>query len=121
MRLIQPILLGAFFLVLVCYLRFMRSQLLDRLAVALLFLAASCAVLVPDLTQRIANAVGVGRGTDLTFYLFCAAFLFFAVLVYSRLTQQNYDLTAMVRQIALMEAEMRTASSQKDSPGTTAG
>jgi hypothetical protein len=82
----------------------MRSPLRDRLAGLSLFTAACAAVLVPDFTQRVADLVGVGRGTDLTFYLLAAGFTFFAVLIYSRLNRLSSALTELVRQLAVAEA-----------------
>lgn len=105
MRPIQPILVTGFIAALLLYLRFLRSSLRDRMAVLLLFIAMCAAVLDPDLTNRAANAVGVGRGTDLTFYLFLVAFVFFAVLSYSRITHLNRDLTEVVRRLAIIERE----------------
>jgi len=103
MRLIQPILVAGFIVALVLYLRFLRTSLRDRLAVLLLFIGVCAAVLDPDLTNSAAHLVGVGRGTDLTFYLFLVAFVFFAVLSYSRIAQLSRDLTEVVRRLAIVE------------------
>jgi hypothetical protein len=105
MRLIQIILVGGFIASLLLYLRFLRSSLRDRIAVLLLFVVMCIAVLDPDLTNRAAALVGVGRGTDLTFYLFLVAFVFYAVLSYSRITHLNRDLTEVVRRLAIVELE----------------
>jgi len=112
--LIQPLLIGGFIIAFFGYLRFMRSQLRDRLAATFLFLISCGAVLVPHITQRIADFVGVGRGTDLTFYLFAAAFIFFAVLVYSKLNRHTFAVTAVVRQIAINEAVARAAACEME-------
>jgi len=103
MRLIQPILVAGFIVALILYLRFLRTGLRDRLAVLLLFIGMCAAVLDPDLTNQAAHLVGVGRGTDLTFYLFLVAFVFFAVLSYSRIAQLSRDLTEVVRRLAIVE------------------
>lgn len=105
MRLIQPILLAALLCLFFVYLRFLRSTLRDRVLALIFFLLASAAVVVPDSTQRLAHMVGVGRGTDLTFYLFAVAFSFSAVLTYSRLSRVSRSLTEVVRRIAILEAQ----------------
>ncbi|HEV8195040.1 MAG TPA: DUF2304 domain-containing protein [Gemmatimonadales bacterium] len=105
MHLIQPLLLVAFLIALVVYLRFLRSSLRDRLLGLFFFGIACAAVLVPDSTQRVADLVGVGRGTDLTFYLFAVGFVFFAVLMVSKLSRLNRSLTEVVRRVAIIEAE----------------
>ena len=103
MRPIQPILLAGFLLSLVLYLRFLRSSLRDRLLALAMFVLVCAAVLEPDLTQRVATAVGVGRGTDLTFYLCLVAFVYFAVLTSSRLSRADRMLTEVVRRVAILE------------------
>ena len=106
MHLIQPLLLGALLLALVFYLRFLRSSLRDR-ALALIFFVLACvAVLVPNSTQTVADFVGVGRGTDLTFYLFAVGFVYFVVLAYSRFSRLDRAMTEMVRRLAILEADV---------------
>ena len=107
MQVIQPLLLCAFFIALLIYLRFFRTLLRDRLIAVLLFVVACTAVLKPSFTQKIADLVGVGRGADLTFYLFAVAFVFFAVLTFSKLTRTTRDITELVRRLALLEATLR--------------
>ena len=114
MRLIQPILVTGFIVALFLYLRFLRSSLRDRVVVLSMFVAMCAAVIDPDLTNRAAHLVGVGRGTDLTFYLFLVAFVFFAVLAYSRLSHLSRDLTEVVRRLAIVEHQRDT---QSESPG----
>ena len=105
MKLIQLILIAGFLAALMTYLRFLRSSLRDRLIAVVFFGAAVIAIAVPDLTQRAADMVGVGRGADLTFYLFALAFIFFAVLIYSKVTRLTRALTEVVRRIAIVEAQ----------------
>jgi hypothetical protein len=121
MRPIQLTLLAGFSLAFIIYLRFLRSSLRDRLLAASMLLAVSVAVLVPDLTQVAADLVGVGRGTDLTLYLFIMGFALFGVLTYSKMSRLNRALTEVVRRLAIVESETgRThadaVSSGDDSP-----
>jgi hypothetical protein len=83
-----------------------------------MLVAVSIAVLVPDLTQRAADIVGVGRGTDLTLYLFVMGFALFAVLTYSKMSRLNRALTEVVRRLAIVEAE--TPIRANVDPGHTA-
>jgi small membrane protein len=114
MRLIQIILVGGFIVSLLLYLRFLRSSLRDRLTVLLLFTAMCVAVVHPDLTNEAAALVGVGRGTDLTLYLFLVAGVFFAVMAYSRISSLSRDLTEVVRRLAIVEHEAAKAASGED-------
>lgn len=104
MRSIQVILVVALLVATAVYLRFLRSSLRDRLLALGFFVVACAAVIAPDLTQRAANLVGVGRGTDLTFYVFAIGFVFFAILIYSKVSRLNNALTEVVRRVAIDEA-----------------
>ena len=105
MKPIQLTLLAGFTAAFFIYLRFLRSSLWDRLLAASMLLAVCVAVLVPDLTQVAADLVGVGRGTDLTLYLFVMGFALFAVLTYSKMSRLNRALTEVVRRLAIVESE----------------
>jgi len=118
MKLIQLTLLAGFGLAFFIYLRFLRSSLWDRLLAVLMLAAVCLAVLIPDLTQRAANMLGVGRGTDLTLYLFIMGFSLFAVLTYSKMSRMNRALTEVVRQVAIAEAEVAHVARADQSMGT---
>ena len=104
MRPIQPLLLAGALLALVVYLRYLRSSLRDRIVVALLLIAFMAAVAVPDLTQRAADVLGVGRGTDLTLYCFIMVATFVGLLLYAKVARLHRALTVVVRQLALLQA-----------------
>jgi hypothetical protein len=71
---------------------------------ALVWLTAAVAIAWPDLTQALAHALGIGRGTDLVFYLFVLAFLGLAFFFYSRLVRMQRQITQLIRQQAIAEA-----------------
>ena len=116
MKPIQLTLIAGFTLAFFVYLRFLRSSLWDRLLAALMLLAVSVAVLVPDLTQWAADLVGVGRGTDLTLYLFVMGFALFAVLTYSKMSRLNRALTEVVRRLAIVESEGSSVARDEGHP-----
>lgn len=64
---------------------------------------AGILVLFPNLTQTIANMVGIGRGVDLVVYL--ALMVLFVALFYVlvRLERIERDITKIVRSLALKE------------------
>jgi hypothetical protein len=72
---------------------------------AAIWLAAAITILVPDLTTGIAHTLGIGRGADLLIYivaiLFIASFFFF----YNRYRRLEAELTRLVRQLAIDQAE----------------
>jgi hypothetical protein len=69
----------------------------------------------PDLTSRVAQAVGVGRGADVVVYL--AVILLFYVIfrIYLRLDRMERDITVLVRRLAVDEAE-RSGGRADDAP-----
>jgi small membrane protein len=64
------------------------------------------AVLFPGLVSHAANAVGVGRGTDLVLYALCVAFLFVTIAQNLRITELHDRSVELARRQALLEAEL---------------
>lgn len=67
--------------------------------------ATAVAIALPNLVQMVANAVGIDRGADLVLYLFVAAFLVATFSFYARTIVLQRQITALVRQVAINEAE----------------
>ena len=63
-------------------------------------------VLFPGLVTEAANAVGVGRGTDLVVYLLCVTFLFVTIAQNLRLTELRDRTVELARKQGLLEAEL---------------
>ncbi len=59
------------------------------------------AVLWPELTTSAANAVGVGRGTDLVLYLLVIVFVYSALATAQRIHRLQHDITVLTRELAL--------------------
>jgi len=69
-----------------------------------LVLVAIVSILRPELTTKVANLVGVGRGTDLLLYLLTAVFLYVVMGFYLKFKDVERQLTLLVRHQALTEA-----------------
>jgi small membrane protein len=104
MNMIQLLLLVATIAALVLYLRFFRSLVRDRLIALSFALVSIAAILFPNLTTSVAVALGVGRGTDLVFYLFAAASSFVFILLYGKITALEERQTELVRALAIGHA-----------------
>ena len=74
---------------------------------AMVWLAACACVLWPSLLTMVARLLGIGRGADLVFYVFCLIFLIFSFYGYNRLLQLDAALTGIVRHLALLEVASR--------------
>jgi hypothetical protein len=67
------------------------------------------AVLFPLAVTEVANAVGVGRGTDLVLYVLVMVFLFTSVSLYQRVSALDQQITELTRQIALLTSREASA------------
>ena len=90
-----------------------RSQAIRRIGLVVFAAFAAVSILFPDVWNRIARLVGVGRGTDLVLYALVVAFLSFTVTTYLRFRDLETNYTRLARRIALDEVRPRRA----DRPG----
>ncbi len=66
-----------------------------------LWIAAGVLVLWPDLSSRVASAVGVGRGVDLVVYIAILAIFYLLFRILIRIEQMERSITDIVRKDAL--------------------
>ncbi len=72
---------------------------------SLLWIAGAVLVLWPDLSSRLASAVGVGRGVDLILYIAILAVFYILFRVMVRLESIERSITDIVRKDALKNKE----------------
>ena len=98
-----------------------RRRVMQRVAFlwSMLWIAAAVAIARPELTVAVANALGIARGADLVFYLAILGMLIGFFATYVRLRRFENELTRLVRELALRDAEMRlkSAADQPDRKG----
>jgi len=80
---------------------------LKKTGLVLLAVAMIVSVIFPEVTTVIAQALGIGRGTDLLLYVLTAAFLVYALGQYLRAQSNRAVLYGLARRIALKEARAR--------------
>jgi len=73
-----------------------------RILGTLVLLGGIFAVLFPLTVTDAANAVGVGRGTDLVLYVLVMVFLFTSMSLYQRVSALDAQITELTRQLALL-------------------
>lgn len=100
-----------------------RVQAGAKLGFALFVAVAAGAVLRPDDLTRMADLLGIGRGTDLLLYVLVIVFAFATVVTYIRFRRVELLLTKVVRALAIEEAERREGHTPDDGepevgPGT---
>ncbi|MBE2231800.1 MAG: DUF2304 domain-containing protein [Chitinophagaceae bacterium] len=79
----------------------LRNSLFDLFLLFLLFATAVVFILFPDLSNQLANALGVGRGADLVFYTSILLFWFVILKLYARIRRLEQQLTELIRKDAL--------------------
>lgn len=89
--------LGVYFLVR------LRNRVFDIVLLFLIVMAAIGLILFPDITQKIADVLGVGRGVDLIFYLCIMLFWFVLLKLYTKIRQLETLLTELIRKQSLQE------------------
>ena len=70
-----------------------------------LWVAASVAILDPDILARLATFLGIGRGVDLVLYVSLLVFFIAFFVVYLRFRRIEEQLTEIVRHLAIRDAE----------------
>src|SRR5688572_7139889 len=98
---IQALLLTSVVLISFLFITRWRKRTLDIIVLAILATCAVLFILQPELTQRIANKLGVGRGADLVFYISIMLFWFMILKLYARLRSLEQKFTDYIRKDAL--------------------
>jgi len=82
----------------------LKKKLLDLVLLLALVAAAVVFILWPDITTRLAEKLGVGRGADLVFYVSILIFWFVVLKLYARIRQLEKSFTQIIREDALKKA-----------------
>ena len=82
-----------------------ENKLFSRILIVAVILVGIISVIEPSFTSAIAQKVGIGRGTDLIFYLYIFASLLLFGFLRNKINDQNRTLTKLIREIAIMNAK----------------
>ena len=86
-----------------------RHLAIRRVLVFVALVAGVIVILAPGWLTAVANAVGIGRGTDFLFYASLVAFLFYVVTDYKRSVELARSNTRLAREVALVQARLDDA------------
>jgi hypothetical protein len=86
-----------------------RHLAIRRIMLLIFAFAAILSIFFPELLSRLANALGVGRGTDLVLYATIVSFFVFMATTYQRFRHAETSLTKLSRRIAIDEAPTPSA------------
>lgn len=81
-----------------------RHLAIRRLLLVVFAFAAALSIFIPDLLTRVAQFLGIGRGTDLVLYALIFCFFVFMSTTYQRFRQSEFALTRLARRLAIDEA-----------------
>jgi hypothetical protein len=70
----------------------------------LVWVGAAVAIVDPNLLQRVAVSVGIGRGADVVLYTFVLGFLVTSFHLYARCVRLQRQITELARHLALQQA-----------------
>jgi len=101
---IKLILIALFFAIALVAISQLRTARILSSALMILCALAMLSVVYDDFAIKIANAVGVGRGADLVFYLFIPAALLTQLLQYLSYKSLERSITELSRHLALATA-----------------
>jgi len=84
-----------------------RNRLpLHIMTVFALLIAGAIAVVFPELTNEVANFVGVGRGADLITYIAIVSVMFVLVHYYTKFVDLQTKVTQLTRELAILRTEV---------------
>lgn len=90
-----------------------RSRFPVHIVIVFAMLAvAGTAVIFPEKTDIVSAWFGVGRGVDLINYLVLVALLYTVTHYYTKFVDIEQQLTQLVREIAILRAEVRQAKGE---------
>jgi len=105
MTAIQVILFaGLIFISIYVYRRF-RNAIVDAFIIIAFIAIGIILVLFPELTTRVAHALGVGRGADLIFYLSILFFFFIILKLYARIRRLEQSITKIIRENSIASSK----------------
>ncbi|ACZ31607.1 conserved hypothetical protein [Xylanimonas cellulosilytica DSM 15894] len=91
-----------------------RHMAYRRLFLVLFVVGSAAAILFPTALTRLANVLGVGRGSDLLLYILVIAFIGSLAMASRRATELGRKLTAVTRALALQEARYDELAARLD-------
>lgn len=110
---IKVILILVLLIVLRAFLVQKSMMLIKRLVALFMFIFLLLLVLFPEISTRIANLIGVGRGVDLIFYFSHLFLLLLIVALWRRCTVLTATITKLSRAIALQSPHKSQVESEE--------
>jgi hypothetical protein len=107
---IQLLLIGGIVIIFAWFLMNPRSQQVHawiKILAAAFTTFGVMMIISPNTSNRIARAIGVGRGADLLLYSLAVAFVYVMFNLYIRRQEEHARFEILARKVALLEARLR--------------
>ncbi|QJW91712.1 DUF2304 domain-containing protein [Spirosoma taeanense] len=88
----------------------LHDKTVYRISLILISAVGIGLILFPDASNVIANALGVGRGTDLVLYVGAVIFFITLLVLYSKLKKIEATQTEIIRQMAIDQSKKPDAT-----------
>ena len=109
MNTFQIILIVAIVFLFSLYMIYFKNRLVIRLLMMVIFSSGLILTISPNISSKIANQLGIGRGVDLIFYISIVFGLLGFIVLYSKYRKMEIMLTELIR-----KETIRTASEPED-------
>ena len=94
-----------FLILIIYYINKKRNVLFDPVLLILFIAMGIFSVLFPGLVSNVANLIGIGRGTDLIFYLFMLGGIFAFIYILVEINKIKIILTKIVRNQSIVDSK----------------
>jgi hypothetical protein len=113
---IQIVLLTGTLLLAIYFIIRIKKRVIDIIFMSVVIACATLCILWPDATNVIAHRLGVGRGTDLIFYLSVLLFWFVVLKLYIRIRRLEQVFTDIIRKDAIEKADNFSSKDNVNNP-----
>jgi small membrane protein len=79
---------------------------IDKIAIVMILLSGIFFAFFPEMTNKLAHLMGIGRGADLIMYLAILGFAYMILILYSKVKTLEYHLVSIIRKQSLDEVKL---------------
>lgn len=92
----------------------LRSSYIDAILILLFLTTGLLFIFFPELSNRVAHFLGVGRGADMVFYLSILFFAFLIIKLYAKTRRLEKMITKLIRDDSIKNAEIPGDLNEKE-------
>src|SRR5215213_1699900 len=104
-NLIQVVLITGILVIGIYSFKRVRSSSIDAFFILVLVVSSLLFVFFPELSNKVAHLLGVGRGADMIFYISILFFCFVILKMYSKIRKLEQHITAIIREKTINDGD----------------